>query len=81
MKRTAISLFLLVAIAALAQNQQTGIIPNTISVGADGKFEAAPDTAVITFGISAQESTSRAAYDRAAQASEQIRDLLRKKRY
>lgn len=78
MKRTAFFLFLLVATAVFAQNQPTGIMPNTISVGADGKFEAAPDTAVITFAISAQEATSRAAYDRAAQSSDQIRDLLRK---
>ncbi|HWR15592.1 MAG TPA: SIMPL domain-containing protein [Terriglobales bacterium] len=71
-------MFMFVALAAVAQSQPTsGIIPNTIYIGADGKFEAAPDTAVITFGISAQESTSRAAYDRAAQASDQIRNLLK----
>lgn len=73
------SLLLLSSAVLLAQNQPaSGIIPNTIYIGADGKFEAAPDTAIITFGISAQEATSRAAYDRASQASEQIRELLRK---
>ncbi len=73
------ALVLLTSVAAFAQTPQTsGIMPNTIYVGADGKFEAAPDTAVISFGISAQEATSRAAYDRAAQASQQIRDLLSK---
>src|SRR5579863_126355 len=51
--------------------------PNTVFVGADGKFEAAPDTAVIQFNISAQEDTSRAAYDRASKAAEQIRQILR----
>ncbi len=40
--------------------------PNTIFVGADGKFEANPDTALIQFDISAQEENSRAAYDRAS---------------
>ncbi len=50
---------------------------NTIYVGADGKYESAPDTALIQFGISAQEDTSKAAYDRASRAAQQIRDLLR----
>src|SRR5437870_5513256 len=69
---------LICSTGAIAQQQNSTILPNTIYVGADGKFEAAPDTAVITFGISAQENTSRGAYDRAAQSSEQIRNLLRK---
>ena len=38
---------------------------NTVFVGADGKFEANPDTALVQFNISVQEETSRAAYDRA----------------
>lgn len=76
--RLAALFILLSSSAAFSQNPTSGITPNTIYVGADGKFEAAPDMAVITFGISAQEATSRAAYDRAAQASQQIRDLLSK---
>jgi hypothetical protein len=51
--------------------------PNTVFVGADGKFEANPDTALIQFNISAQEDTSRAAHDRASKAAEQIREILR----
>jgi hypothetical protein len=62
---------------AWTQTQPT-FTPNTISVGADGKFESMPDTAVITFGISAQEESSKAAYDHAARSAEQVRDLLRK---
>jgi uncharacterized protein len=73
-----IALLVFISAIAFAQNPQSSITPNTIYVGADGKFEAAPDTAVITFGISAQENTSRDAYARAAQASQQIRDLLSK---
>jgi uncharacterized protein len=73
-----IALISLLAVAALAQSPTSGIMPNTIYIGADGKYEAAPDTAVITFGISAQEATSRAAYDHASQAAQQIRDLLNK---
>lgn len=51
---------------------------NTIYVGADGKFESAPDTAVVQFNISAQEETSKAASERAANAAEQIRQVLRR---
>ncbi|PYV49569.1 MAG: hypothetical protein DMG94_00645 [Acidobacteria bacterium] len=53
-------------------------LPNTVYVGADGKFEANPDTAVIEFSISAQEETSgAAAYDRASKQAEQVRQILR----
>ena len=51
--------------------------PNSVFVGADGKFEANPDTAVMQFNISAQEATSREAYDRASKSAEQVRQILR----
>ena len=51
--------------------------PNTVFVGADGRFEANPDTALLQFNISAQEDTSRAAYDRASKSAEQVRQILR----
>ena len=51
--------------------------PNSVFVGADGRFEANPDTALIQFNISAQEETSRAAYERASKAAEQVRQILR----
>src|SRR5947199_9726769 len=51
--------------------------PNTVFVGADGRFEANPDTALVQFNISAQEDTSRAAYERASKAAEQVRQILR----
>ena len=51
--------------------------PNTVFVGADGRFEANPDTALIQFNISAQEETSRAAYERASKAAQQVRQILR----
>jgi len=52
--------------------------PNTIFAGADGKFEATPDTAVLHLDISSQQDTSRAAYDKVAAAAEQARGVLRK---
>ena len=51
--------------------------PNTVFVGAEGKFESAPDTALVQFNISAQEATSKAAYDRASRNADQIREILR----
>jgi uncharacterized protein len=74
---SALVLMTLLCNSAWPQNQPA-YTPNTVSVGADGKFESMPDTAVMTFGISAQEETSKAAYDHAARSAEQVRDLLRK---
>jgi len=51
--------------------------PNTVFVGADGRFEANPDTALLQFNISAQEESSRSAYDRSSKAAEQVRQILR----
>jgi uncharacterized protein len=51
--------------------------PNTVFVGADGRFEVNPDTVLVQFNISAQEETSRAAYERASKAAEQVRQILR----
>ena len=70
---------LVLSVNVIAQTVPTPVATqNTIYVGADGKFEAAPDTAVIQFGISAQEETSQAAYAHASRSAEQVRDLLRK---
>ncbi|MBZ5628171.1 MAG: SIMPL domain-containing protein [Acidobacteriia bacterium] len=68
----------LFACAAVAQNVPSVTAqPNTVYVGAEGKFESTPDTALIQFNISAQENSPRAAYDRAAQESEQVRQIMR----
>jgi hypothetical protein len=73
-----LALALLTGTVALAQDRPTVTAqPNTVFVGADGKFEANPDTVQIQFNISAQEESSRAAYDRASKAAEQIREILR----
>jgi len=66
------------ATASVAQEHPTVTAqPNTVYVGADGKFESAPDTAVIQFNISVQENTSQAAYDHASKEAEQVRQVLR----
>ena len=51
--------------------------PNSVYVGADGKYEAAPDTAVIQFNIAVQEETSQAAYQHASKDADQVRQVLR----
>ena len=51
--------------------------PNTVYVGADGKYEAAPDTAQIQFNVSVQDDTSQAAFQRASKNVDQVRQVLR----
>lgn len=71
-------LLLLASIAALSQDRPTVTAqPNSVFVGADGKFEANPDTALMQFNISTQEATSREAYDHASKSAEQVRQILR----
>jgi hypothetical protein len=48
-----------------------------VYVGADGKFEAAPDTAQIQMNISVQDDSPQAAYQRASKNVDQVRQVLR----
>jgi uncharacterized protein YggE len=68
---------LLMSTPAVAQDQSAKVIPNSIWVGADGKFESDPDTALVQFGISAQEEKLQDASQKANQAAEQVRQLLK----
>ena len=51
--------------------------PNSVYVGADGKFEAAPDTAQIQMNVSVQDDNPQAAYQRASKNVDQVRLVLR----
>jgi uncharacterized protein len=51
--------------------------PNSVYVGADGKFEAAPDIAQIQMNISVQDDSPQAAYQRASKNVDQVRQVLR----
>ncbi|HXJ89845.1 MAG TPA: SIMPL domain-containing protein [Candidatus Binatia bacterium] len=51
--------------------------PNTVYVGADGKYEAAPDTAQIQMSVSVQDDSPQAAYQRASKNVDQVRQVLR----
>ena len=77
-----LNLFLCGALAltsalALAQAPTVGVQPNTVYTSADGKFETAPDTALIQFNINAQADNSKAAYEQAQKQAEQVRQILR----
>lgn len=80
MKPAAIFLVLILfsTIAAFTQEHPALTAPpNTVYVGADGKFEAAPDTAQIQFNVSVQDDTSQAAFQRASKEVDQVRQVLR----
>jgi uncharacterized protein YggE len=70
----------LLVLGAIASAQNVPTVtaqPNTVYVGADGKFEAAPDTAVLRMDIATQQDSARAAYDKVSAAAEQVRKALR----
>src|ERR1019366_1411837 len=65
----AVCAVLVLSALATAQSPTLNAMPNTVFVGADGKFETAPDIALIEFNISAQADTAKEAYDLAAKTS------------
>ena len=78
MKKLLVLAVIFAATLALAQEHPSLTAqPNNIYAGADGRFEADPDTAVITFTLSPQDDTAKGAYDKASQAMEQVRAALR----
>lgn len=76
--RIFLSSFIILATAAFAQEHPAVTAqPNTLYVGADGKYEAAPDTAVIQFNVSVQDDTSQKAFEGASKDMEKVRQVLR----
>src|SRR5438128_560223 len=79
-KRLALFLAGFIALTTFAAAQERPVpsmILNTVYVGADGKFESAPDTALLQFSIAAQDSSSENAYSKASQAADKVRAALR----
>ena len=75
---TLLSILIFSATLALAQERPAVTAqPNTVYVGADGKFESAPDTAVLQFSVSVQDASSQAAFQGATKEVEQVRQVLR----
>jgi uncharacterized protein YggE len=77
MKPLFLALALLATPFTFAQAPTIAAQPNTVYAGADGKFEAAPDTALVQFNISAQADSAKAAYDQASKQAEQTREIMR----
>jgi uncharacterized protein len=77
MKSILLGFAMLTTSLALAQAPIVTAAPNTVYAGADGKFEAPPDTALVQFNISAQGDTAKAAYDLASKQAEQTREIMR----
>jgi uncharacterized protein YggE len=67
----------LLTTASAQEHPALTALPNSVYVGADGKFESAPDTAVIEFKISAQNGKTKPAYEQASKQTEQVRQALR----
>jgi uncharacterized protein YggE len=61
----------------MTQTPTLNALPNTVYVGADGKFETTPDTALIQFNISAQAGSAKDAYEQAGKQAEATRQVLR----
>jgi len=69
---------LILSVGVFAQEHPTVTAqPNSVYVGADGKFEAAPDTAQIQMNVSVQDDSPQAAYQRASKNVDQVRQVLR----
>lgn len=82
MRRTlwipAVLVLAMLATLAVAQERPMFTAPaNSVFVGADGKFEAVPDTVLVQFNISAQDDSAQAAYRRSSEAAEQVRRILK----
>jgi uncharacterized protein YggE len=72
-----LALFIVTGACFAQEHPSLAALPNSVYVGADGKFEAPPDTAMIQFNISVQDNTSQAAYEHASRDAEQVRQVLR----
>jgi len=80
MKRPSLlAAFLFLPSLVFAQAPTVNAAANTLFTGADGKFESAPDTALVQFNISAQADNSKAAYDQVSKQTEQVRQIMTSK--
>jgi uncharacterized protein len=79
MKAARIVLIMLLAVIAGAAQEHPAVNAqaNSVYVGADGKFEAPPDTAQIQFQVSVQEDTSQAAFAHASKDVDAVRQVMR----
>jgi uncharacterized protein YggE len=75
---TLLLLVMLFAISVMAQDHPSVTAQsNTVYVGADGKFDAVPDTAELHMNVSGQDNKPKEAYELASKNVDQIRQVLR----
>jgi uncharacterized protein len=72
-----LAMFLTMTAAFSQEHPAVSAQPNTVYAGADGKFEAAPDTVQIQFNVSVENDSSQEAYRHASTEVEQVRQVLR----
>lgn len=58
-----------------AQNPEVKFIADTLTVQAEGTYEADPDVATLSFDISAQEKELKPAYEKASQSMRKIAEI------
>ena len=73
----ALAILFLIGPAFSQEHPSVSAQSNSVYVGADGKFESAPDTAQMQFSISVQDETSQKAYQGASKNVDQVRAVLR----
>jgi len=74
----AVVVVLLFANVLSAQSPDVKFITDTLVVQADGKFEADPDLATLTFSVFAQDKNLKQTYDQASQSMKKIADVAEK---
>lgn len=74
MKKLALALFVLCLCVSRssAQSSDVKFIVDTLVVQADGKYEADPDLATLTFAVFAQDKSLKQTYDQASQSMQKI---------
>ena len=72
-----LALCILTTLSLAQEHPAVTATSNSVYVGADGKFEAAPDTAVLQFNVSVQNDSAQSAYEHASKDVEQVRQVLR----
>jgi uncharacterized protein len=66
------------AISSMAQTPEVKFIADTLVVQADGRFEADPDLATLSFSVFAQDKNLKQTYDQASQSMQKIAQIAEK---
>ena len=66
------------AIASRAQSPEVKFIADTLVVQADGRYEADPDLATLSFSVFAQDKNLKQTYDQASQSMQKIAQIAEK---